>query len=116
MLMERHTMRYHELDHSVNKGKEAPSNKRTCYYCFKSGHIWSQCPEKVALGKRRKGNPAASSDSNSQSAILSTATIVQQLLTLPPLIQLLQKCLLLKLSCHPTMSLWAHHLCLRDHM
>ncbi|KAG0743444.1 hypothetical protein G6F57_010198 [Rhizopus arrhizus] len=32
MLMERHTMRYHEFDHSVNKG-----------------HIWSQCPEKVAL-------------------------------------------------------------------
>lgn len=55
------------------------------YYCFKSDLIWSQCPEKVALDKRRKDNPAVPSDSNNQSAILSTAVSNPVTAKVPPL-------------------------------
>lgn len=51
---------WHELEHSVIQCKDTPSNKRTCFYCFKPGHIRAQCPDKVALGKRRKGNHTSS--------------------------------------------------------
>ncbi|KAG0783902.1 hypothetical protein G6F16_010129 [Rhizopus arrhizus] len=50
----------HEIGHSAVECKEAPSNKRKCFYCYKAGHIRAQCPEKVALGKRRKGASSAS--------------------------------------------------------
>lgn len=46
----------HEIGHSAVQCKEVPTNKRTYFYCFKPGHIRAQCPDKVALGKRRKEN------------------------------------------------------------
>ncbi|EIE89886.1 hypothetical protein RO3G_14597 [Rhizopus delemar RA 99-880] len=50
----------HELGHCAIQCKDAPSNKRTRFYCFKPGHIRTQCPDKFALGKRRKGNHSPS--------------------------------------------------------
>ncbi|EIE78416.1 hypothetical protein RO3G_03120 [Rhizopus delemar RA 99-880] len=46
----------HELGHSASNCKQAPSNKRVCYYCFKPGHIRVQCPDKISPAKRLRGS------------------------------------------------------------